>query len=159
MASFEVAIPVIMSEEGGYSHNPADPGGETKYGISHRSYPNVDIATLTLQQAEDIIKANYWRFDDINDQAIATKLLDMSVNLGLSEAVRLLQMALNDLGSHLAVDGVFGLNSYSTCNGSDPVAVHRELQTHQQSYYVTLVAQNPTLFTFLHGWLKRANTV
>jgi lysozyme family protein len=159
MATFEGAIGVVMQKEGGYSHNPHDPGGETKFGISHRAYPNVDITTLTLQDAEAIIKANYWRFDGINDQAIATKLLDMSVNLGLSEAVRLLQMALNDLGSHLAVDGVFGSNSCSTCNGSDPVAVHRELQTHQQSYYVTLVAQNPTLFTFLHGWLHRANTV
>lgn len=159
MATFEGAIAVVMKEEGGLSNNPADPGGLTRYGISHRSYPNVDIATLTLQQAEDIIKANYWRFDGINDQAIATKLLDMAVNLGLSEAVRLLQMALNDLGASLKVDGVFGSQSCSTCNGSNPIAVHRELQTHQQSYYVTLVAQNPSLFPFLHGWLKRANTV
>jgi lysozyme family protein len=32
--AFDLAFAVVVGEEGGYVNNPADPGGETKYGIS-----------------------------------------------------------------------------------------------------------------------------
>jgi lysozyme family protein len=51
----------ILAVEGGYVNNPADPGGETKYGISKRAYPNIDIAKLTLDQALNIYYNAYWQ--------------------------------------------------------------------------------------------------
>ena len=40
MSHFDRAIAFILAEEGGYVHNQADPGGETKYGISKRAWLN-----------------------------------------------------------------------------------------------------------------------
>lgn len=159
MASFDVAVKVVMQEEGGLSNNPLDPGGQTRFGISHKSFPLVDIATLTLQQAEDIIKENYWRFDEVNAQEIATKLLDMAVNLGLGTAIRLLQTALTVLGVPTTTDGCWGPNTLATCNGSHSDQLLIELRTQQQHHYVSLVANNPSLYPFLKGWLRRANQV
>jgi len=50
----------ILRHEGGYVNNPNDPGGETKYGISKRSYPNVDIKNLTPEQALEIYHRDFW---------------------------------------------------------------------------------------------------
>jgi len=49
-------------QTGGYVNHPADPGGETKYGISKAEYPDLDIAGLTLQQAAAIYLKDYWHF-------------------------------------------------------------------------------------------------
>ena len=35
------------------SNDPQDPGGETNFGISKRSYPDLDIAGLTVADATD----------------------------------------------------------------------------------------------------------
>ncbi len=58
--NWEKAISFVLKWEGGYSNDPYDSGGETKYGISKRSYPNLDIKNLTLEQAKEIYKRNYW---------------------------------------------------------------------------------------------------
>ena len=52
MGDFHRCIDPILAEEGGLSNHPDDPGGLTKYGISQRSYPTLNIATLTLANAE-----------------------------------------------------------------------------------------------------------
>ena len=58
--SFDRIIEFTLQEEGGYVNNPADPGGMTKYGISKRSYPNLDIANLTIDQAKAIYERDFW---------------------------------------------------------------------------------------------------
>ena len=52
--NFKIAFKEIIGVEGGYVNNPNDKGGETKYGISKRAYPNLDIKNLTLKKAEEI---------------------------------------------------------------------------------------------------------
>ena len=73
MSDFRVALDFVLEHEGGLSMNPNDPGnwtggakGEgtlrgTKFGISAASYPNVNIAKLTREQAADIYLSDYWR--------------------------------------------------------------------------------------------------
>ena len=61
MSKFDACLAFTLSWEGGYVNNPADPGGETKYGISKRAYPKLDIANLTLEQARDIYYRDYYR--------------------------------------------------------------------------------------------------
>lgn len=41
--NFDLAFEIIIGHEGGYVNDPRDPGGETRYGISKRAYPNEDI--------------------------------------------------------------------------------------------------------------------
>ena len=48
MSAFDIAFKLTIGHEGGYVNDPDDPGGETNYGISKRSYPDVDIANITI---------------------------------------------------------------------------------------------------------------
>ena len=157
-SDFNQAIKVVLANEGGYSNNPADPGAETNFGISKRSYPSLDIRNLTQDAAAEIYRHDYWLYGDLNNQDIATKLLDMSVNMGISRAVILCQMALNDIGEHCGVDGKWGPNTEGAINSADGVILLPEIRTHQSMYYTNLVAQKPELYQFLRGWLRRTNS-
>ena len=57
---FPAFINRILGHEGGYVNDPQDPGGETNWGISKRSYPGEDIKNLTLDQAAAIYRRDYW---------------------------------------------------------------------------------------------------
>lgn len=102
---FDEFINRVLSNEGGYVNNPRDPGGETQWGISRRSYPNVDIKTLTRIQAIEIYRRDYW--NRINGPAlkpaISFQVLDFAVNAGVETAIRKYQTALG-----VADDGFFG---------------------------------------------------
>jgi hypothetical protein len=59
--SFDKAFEIVVGLEGGYSNDSNDPGGETKYGISKRYNPDIDIKNLTLEQAKQIYLERYWK--------------------------------------------------------------------------------------------------
>ena len=94
--NFDVAFDRLISHEGGYVNNPADPGGETQWGISKRSYPDLDIKALTREDARAIYRRDFW--DRINGNSlhdgVAFQLLDFAVNSGIETAVRYWQRAL-----------------------------------------------------------------
>lgn len=103
--SFTQAFNFTIGAEGGYVNNPDDPGGETKYGISKRSYPNEDIANLALDRAKEIYHSDYWnriRGDDL-PPAVAMVTFDAAVNSGPHMAVVWLQDA-----AGADMDGVIG---------------------------------------------------
>ena len=88
-------IKKTIGVEGGYVNDPVDPGGETKYGISKRSYPQVDIKNLTLDGAAEIYERDFWnrmRLSELTSQRIAWKVFDIEVNTGRGD--ELLQTAL-----------------------------------------------------------------
>lgn len=91
--SFETVVHMVLEHEGGYVNHPSDPGGETKYGISKRAYPDVDIAELTEEDAASIYKRDYWdriKGDDI-PASVACVVMDYAVNSGISRASKALQ--------------------------------------------------------------------
>ena len=49
MGDFQHCIELILAEEGGLAHYRRDPGRLTKYGISQRSYPELNIAAPTAR--------------------------------------------------------------------------------------------------------------
>jgi len=94
-----------MKSEGGYINDPNDPGGETNWGISKRSYPNVDIKNLTRDEAALIYLRDFWErinADKMYD-GVAFQMFDFAVNSGIETAVRYLQRALG-----IADDGHWG---------------------------------------------------
>jgi lysozyme family protein len=97
VAQFEPAVELVLKHEGGLVSNPSDPGGLTNFGISQRSFPDLDIASLTVEQAKEIYAEKYWSFDDIEDQATANCLLDCAVNQGVVVANELRGMSLKDI--------------------------------------------------------------
>jgi lysozyme family protein len=88
MSFFLQAFAVVVGEEGGYVNDPADPGGETRYGISKRAYPDVDIKNLTLAQAQAIYQRDYWDAlaCDGYSWEVALVTFDCGVNQGVSVA-------------------------------------------------------------------------
>jgi len=87
--SFNRAFEIVLGHEGGYSADPHDPGGETKFGISKRAYPQLDIKALTIEQARDIYFKDYWLAAGcgyIADESMAILVFDCAVNQGVSKA-------------------------------------------------------------------------
>ena len=153
MASFELAIPVTLAWEGGYSCDPSDPGGETNFGISKRSYPDVDIRNLTREEACAIYRRDFWSYDGIESQAIATKLFDTGVNLGTHRAVSYMQTIVG-----VPADGKYGPLTQGGINGTEESATLTAFRRRLVEYYQTLVQQRPASQKFLAGWLRRANS-
>jgi len=153
------AVEVVLQHEGGYVHDPRDPGGETKWGISRRSYPELDIANLTREDAIAIYYRDWWQrygYDRLKDDAVVTKLLDMAVNMGPVTAHRLLQEALVFLGYPVAVDGIIGPQTIGAANRADPKRLLQVLRWRAAEHYYRLADQRPQSRAFLLGWLRRA---
>lgn len=89
MTTFDRVIEFILRWEGGYSHDPRDPGGETKYGISKAANPDVDIKNLTVEQAKGIYRKRYWDRigGDRHDYPTALALMDFAVHSGVDTAL------------------------------------------------------------------------
>lgn len=146
--SFDKAFQLTVGLEGGYSNDPADPGGETKYGISKRSYPLVDIKSLTLDQAQAIYKRDYWQQAscDRMPPKIAVAVFDAAVHHGPKTSIKLLQRALK-----VADDGEYGRVTHGTLQIRDANET-LDLLLAQRAIYMTTCPAWPT---YKLGWLKR----
>lgn len=102
---FLTAINRVLGNEGGYVNDPTDPGGETKWGISKRSYPNLSISELTRDDAIAIYNKDFWEPSNSEDlsEGAGYQLLDSAVNSGISQSIRFMQRAVD-----VADDGIFG---------------------------------------------------
>jgi lysozyme family protein len=148
--SFEQAVAMVLKHEGGYSNDPRDPGGETRFGISKRAYPDVDILRLTEDEAKAIYKRDYWdklRPDEL-PQELAICVFDCAVNMGRDKAIRLLQRACG-----VAQDGVMGGNTLAAANRLvDPVV---RFSAERIIAYTGIRGFD----TFGKGWLRRTVSV
>ena len=148
--SFDRAVEMVLAHEGGYVNDPRDPGGETRFGISKRAYPDVDILRLTEDEAKAIYRRDYWdkiRPDEI-PEPIAICLFDAAVNMGRDKAVRLLQRACG-----VAQDGVMGGNTIAAANRLvDPVV---RFSAERVIAYTGIRGFD----TFGKGWLRRTVAV
>lgn len=147
--SFDRAINRILAHEGGYSNDRLDPGGETKYGISRRAYPGVDIKALTRDKAKTLYRMDYWapvKGDQLHP-AVAFQVMDAAVNHGVSWASKALQRA-----AGVTVDGKIGPQTIASAN-ADPEAVIEAFNNYREGYYRKL----PTFQRFGKGWIARLN--
>lgn len=146
--SFDTAFHVVLGQEGGYVNDPRDPGGETKYGISKRAYPLVDIASLTVNDARVIYRFDYW--DKIKGDslpaAVALAVFDCAVNQGTSRAIRLLQTALG-----VKDDGSFGPVTLKAATSANPAKLLERFMADRALHYASL----STFGTFGRGWMRR----
>jgi lysozyme family protein len=156
-SKFLRCIEFVLGHEGGYVNDVQDPGGETRYGISKRSFPNVDINNLTLNAAKEIYFIHWWDrygYENIGNERIAEKVLDLSVNMGQSAAVRHLQNALNVFDKHLEVDGSMGQKTFFAVNSIPEHETERLyilICIFAAQYYFALNKPH-----FIKGWLRRA---
>jgi len=155
--SFETSIEFIKPIEGGYSNNPNDPGGETNFGISKRSYPNLDIKNLTWEQAKAIYKRDFWDKMHCSElpESVAHLVLDFGINSGPVASIKILQKALNTLGSSLVVDGAIGPRTISAVASQSTKDICDEMLSARIMFYANLIVKNPKMLEDLVGWLNR----
>lgn len=154
MASFDYALFNLLEAEGGYVNDPDDPGGETKYGISKRSYPNEDIAALTPGRAAEIYRRDYWepiKGDQINSGFIASMLMDFAVNAGVETAVTTIQKILQ-----LKPDGIMGPRTVEAINSESESAVIWKFTEARCLHYAEICVKRPKNLKYLRGWIKRS---
>lgn len=98
--SFLDSVELVLAAEGGYVNNPSDPGGETKFGISKRSYPKLDIANLTRDDAIALYFTDFWEKFRIGllPAQIAAKVFNIGVDIYPMPAIICLQRACRACG-------------------------------------------------------------
>jgi len=161
MANFDLAIDKTLAHEGGstLTNDANDRGGATKYGISQKSYPDVDIPGLTETQAKEIYQRDYWdrvRADDIHSQTIAENIFDTCVNMGVRSGSRLAQSALNIDPA----DGIIGSQSLQIINAADEKLFSAKFALAKMQRYADICTADSSQKKYLLGWLNRtlANT-
>ena len=157
MKSCNELIEKVLEHEGGYVNDPKDLGGETKYGITKRFYPDIDIKNLTIEQATEIYKKDYWDKNKVESlpQNLWHIYFDMCVNMGKRTAVKVLQRAANNKGRDIEVDGGLGPMTIGALKG---VELDR-VRAFRVKDYVDLITARPEQEKFYLGWFRRATEV
>ena len=108
--SFNRAAEIVFLHEGELSRNPDDLGGVTKWGISSKQYPKLNIEQLTKEEAKEIYYKDYWEQKNYKNlpEEIAIKVFDLAVLMGEKPAVKILQRALRATGHKVTEDGILG---------------------------------------------------
>ncbi len=150
MQTFPDCIAHVLAAEGGLVNDPKDPGGVTKFGISQRSYPALDIRALTLDDAKAIYQRDYWT--PIQGEALPAGLdllvLDHAVNAGPARAVRLLQHLVG-----VPEDGLMGPVTLAGIASADPQDLIARFSELRLDFYRDL----PTWRHFGAGWSRRVH--
>ena len=174
---FEEAFSDLMKWEGcKYTNDPDDPGGETKFGISKKSFPNSDIKNLTVEDAQKIYYERYWKpikciyiIDATNSLELGKKVFNIAVNVGNVTALKLLQRAMcaafkpseacnvnEDIFTYIKPDGIIGPITQKILRFVNPEVLIATFKSEVANYYKTLINNNPHLKKYQVGWLRRA---
>lgn len=145
---FDGAFERLRGHEGGYVHDPRDPGGETKFGISRRSYPDEDIKGMTIERAKSIYLRDFWAVArcDVLPESIRFDVFDMAVNSGVTAAIRVLQRA-----AGTTPDGVIGPLTLGAVN----TMTAERLAARFNGARLAFLAELPTWPAFSRGWSRR----
>jgi len=162
---FNKAFEELIGVEGGYVFDPDDRGGETKYGITKRSYPHLDIKSLSLQDAKDIYFKDFWNTPRMSledfEYDLAYELFDTGVNAGMPTARKMLQRALNLLNrvetiyDDLKVDGWIGSSSIGAVRKVKQQKLIKVLNGLQFMHYFNIVDDDHSQEKFFAGWITR----
>lgn len=158
--TFEQAFDRLIGHEGKFTDDKNDRGNwttgiigkgilkGTKYGISAMTYPDFDIKNLTLDQAKDIYKRDWW--DKLNadnlDPAIVFQVWDFAINAGMGTAKRKLQKSVG-----MAEDGIIGPLTIKAIQKADLNDVLMKFNAERLNHYTSL----STWPRYGKGWTLR----
>lgn len=149
--NFDDAFVALIGNEGGYSNNAADPGGETMWGVTksvalENGYTG-EMRALSLDRAKEIAKAHYWnpyRCDELSYE-VAFQVFDAAYNGG--HPAQWLQRA-----AGVPVDGVLGSVTIAAVNVADQDKIVMRFDADRLEYLAGLGA---SAHTFGPGWMNR----
>jgi lysozyme family protein len=159
-ARFDACMPFIFKAEGGYSDNPADPGGPTNFGITlatlraFESDPNLtadDVKKLTPDVAKEIYRTAYWNRMQCGSlpAGLDLEVFDFGVNAGPGEAVKMLQKIIG-----VIQDGSIGPITLSALAQLKPRDLISRYSDARLAFYKAL--NKPE---FEQGWATRVNQI
>ncbi|RQQ30533.1 glycoside hydrolase family 108 protein [Burkholderia stagnalis] len=150
MSSFDAAFDALIGNEGGYSNNPKDPGGETMWGVTARVARGAGyvgpMKDLPRETAKAIAKRLYWdplHLDQF-DSRVAFQIFDASYNGG--HPVIWMQGA-----AGARVDGMLGPQTIAAVRATDPLRFILRWNALRLTYFTSL----STWSTFGKGWTRR----
>lgn len=170
MSDFQQALTVLLNHEvgaapnGGYTTDPDDAGGATKYGVTQGTLsayriskdPGLpaDVKDLTLTGAALLYRDEFWTplcLDQIDSGVIAVCLFDQAVLSGKGEVVSILQKTLG-----VEADGIMGALTIAALNREDErdSVAFRFLRA-MFHHYVGVVKARPVDLKYLSGWGDR----
>jgi Glycosyl hydrolase 108/Predicted Peptidoglycan domain len=159
-ARFDASMPFIFKAEGGYSDNPADPGGPTNFGITlatlkayegDQNLTAEDVKKLTPDVAKEIYRTAYWNRMQCGSlpNGLDLEVFDFGVNAGPGEAVKMLQKIVG-----VTADGSIGPITLSALGQLKPRDLISRYSDARLAYYKAL--NKPE---FEQGWATRANQI
>lgn len=129
---FDKIIQFTLRWEGGQkiTNDPDDPGKTTRFGISQRAHPEVDIENLTEEEAKDIYYNQYWLpIADGQDDSLDMTAFDSCVNMGVKRVKGWLYL----------------------CDS------WQDLISRRRQYYARLIKNNPIMVKYKRGWENRVS--
>ena len=146
--NFDSAFDKLLGHEGGYSNLPSDPGGETNWGISKRSYPTLNIASLTQFDAKVIYKRDFWDKCQIDllPNEVKFDVFDAAVNSGVKQSIQWLQQSVG-----AEADGVLGPQTLKAISELNAPAISAKFNGHRLMFMSGL----KTWSIFGGGWARR----
>jgi lysozyme family protein len=175
MTLFDRCISVVLRNEGNFQCDPNDRGNYangilrgTKYGISARQYPKLDIKNLTPGQAASIYYKDYWtlmNLEGIKDESLVLHIFDHGVNAGKRTAIRMIQRIVG-----AKMDGIMGLLTKDSINHFKPFSkvidgyglLYSLLDHYKYAryvYYTNIIKNRPTMKKYIKGWLSRIDHI
>lgn len=153
------AILKVIDHEGGakITDHKADKGGLTKYGISQKAYPELDIRNLTLENAIAIYKRDYWdkiKGDQIKSYGVAFAIFDQAVNRGVVSAIKTAQKAVGQKD-----DGLLGPMTLNAINAKPEGQFLDSFISLSKKSYQDIVSRNPAQEVFINGWMNRLDSL
>ena len=170
----------IVAREGGFVNDPDDPGGATNFGVTIHTMRSLgldldrdgdvdvaDVRLMTRARAVDIFIEHYFVRPRIAElpEALQASVFDMQVNAG-SNAVKILQRLVTDMGFPATVDGVIGpatLRAVHAAHDAAPAHIADAYAIARRNYYLRLADARPASRKFARsragvkgGWIRRA---
>jgi len=154
--NFQACLAVVLSNEGGFSDDAADPGGATNLGVTLATWSGyvghaatiAEIEALTVADVSPLYKEEYWNACDCQlwPAGVDLMVFDASVNTGPGRARRALQTA-----AASTPDGSIGPATEAAVEALAPGLLIETLAVNREAYYRSL----PTFGRFGNGWLAR----
>jgi len=180
MATVRQIAQEIVNREGGYVNDPDDPGGATNFGVTIHTMrrlgldldrdgtiTSADVKRLTRAQAVEIFLEHYFNRPRIAElpAALQPSVFDMYVNAG-SNAVKILQRLLVEMGYAVSVDGALGPQSLAAVRTAFRAAPDEMVDAYgiaRRNYYFRLADRRVASRKYARtraggkgGWIKRA---
>lgn len=179
MADYEKIIPLTLVHEGGWSDDPEDTGGATKYGVSLTFAKSTrdkmfdkdgdgritrnDIKLLTKADAAAAFRKYFWNkpygLDSLDSDKKAYVVFDAAMNNGPANATRFIQRACRTLGYNLEVDGVYGPMTKKALEDAPVDEFCEAFLDYRERFFHAIVKNRPSQKVFLKGWLNRINAI